>query len=144
MPKLPKNIQKAADEAEVQDYSALDPGTYVVSVKEIKTDDKTRNGDPMWTWQFKVEDEKYKGRLLWERTALTEAAAWKIKQIFAALGFTLDSDADELLGEKCKAVVSQAEIPSGSRKGQMGNNIDSYLALSDDEADALADDDPEL
>lgn len=142
MPKLPKTIQKAADDAEVQDFSALEPGTYVVAVKEIDVTAKTKGGDPMWVWQFKVVDPEYpqyKNRTLFDRTALTESAAWKLKQLYGALGFTLDSDTDELIGEKCKVVVTQQEIPSGARKGQTGNNNDSYLALSDEETDALAD-----
>lgn len=134
MPKLPKNIQDAAENAEDRDFTAIPAGLYRLRVKEVDVSKKTASGDPKWVFVFEVlagpndlTDEKYKGRQLWEHCALTENAAWKLKQIFAALGFTLDSDADELVGEVCQAVVSQGEITAGTRKGQMGNNQDQYL-----------------
>lgn len=141
MPKLPKNIQQSAEEAEVNDFSALPAGTYLVKVREIDTAAKSAAGNPMWVWQYDVVDgpeevddsaRRSSGRL-WERTALTEAAAWKLKQIFTALGFTLDSDADELVGEFVRVVVIQEEIQSGNRKGQMGNTITSYLEVDPDD-----------
>lgn len=141
MPKLPKNIQKSAEEAQVQDFSPLEAGTYLVKVREIDTAAKSAAQNPMWVWQFDVvdgpeeldESERRDHGRLWERTALTEAAAWKLKQIFTALGFTLDSDADEMVGEYVRVVVVQEEIQSGQRKGTMGNTIVSYLEVEEDD-----------
>jgi hypothetical protein len=142
MPKLPKNIQKAAEEAEVSGgFEALEAGTYLLKVREIDVTSKTKAGDPKWVFQFDVvdgpeeldeEDRVSRGRLF-EHCALTEAAAWKMKQIFSALGFTLDSDADEMVGEPVRAVVTQSAIQEGNRKGTMGNNIVSYLEADPDD-----------
>lgn len=135
MPKLPSNIQKAADEAESRDFGAIPGGLYRIKVKEIDTAAKSGAGNDKWVFVAEVIGgpndltlTDHNKRQLWEHAALTEPAAWKIKQIFEALGFTLDSDADELLGETCLVMVSEAEIEQGARKGQMGNNIDAWLA----------------
>lgn len=135
MPKLPSNIQKAAENSEVQDFSAIPGGLYRVRVAEIETDATSAAGNPKWVFKVKVEagpndlgDESHKNRTLFEHCALTEEAAWKLKSIFTALGYTMDSDADELIGDVCLVQVSQTEIASGNRKGQTGNNIDAWLA----------------
>lgn len=141
MPKLPKNIQKAAEDAEVQDFSPLPAGTYLAKVREIDTAATSQSGNPKWVFQFDVVDgpeeldegDRRSGGRLWEHCSLTENAAWKLKQIYTALGFTLDSDADELIGEPVRLVVVQEEINSGTRKGQMGNNIVSYLEADPDD-----------
>jgi hypothetical protein len=146
MPKLPKNIAQAAEDAALQDFSALPAGTYLVKVREIDTAATTAKGGAKWVFQYDViegplevdEDARRHNGRLWEHCALSEAAAWKLKQIFVALGFTLDSDADELVGELCQVVVIQEEITQGNRKGQMGNTITSYLEATEDQIAANA------
>lgn len=144
MPKLPQNIQSAAEDATLNDFSAIPGGTYRVRVKEIDTKKKSSNGNDMWTIQLQVlggpndlDDTQFAKRVVFDRITLTEAAAWKAKEVFAALGFTLDSDADELVGEVCQVVISQGEIESGSKKGQIGNNVDRWLADTDGEPDLV-------
>ncbi|HXJ63895.1 MAG TPA: DUF669 domain-containing protein [Actinomycetota bacterium] len=143
MPKLPKAIQKAADDAKLQDFSALPAGLYLIRVTEVKTDGQSSNKNPMWTLTLEVEggpndltEDKHKGRKLWENLVLTEAAAWKVKQVFNALGFTMDSDADEFLNERAVVQVTQREIEQGNRKGEMGNNITRWASADDAEASA--------
>lgn len=116
MPKLPKNIQKAAEEAELSTggSGALWPvGTYILTCKDVKTGEVSANKNPKWIFIWECDGpsaEDPEGGTpsgeLWEHCALTEAAAWKIKQIYASMGFTLDSDADELVGEKIGAVIT--------------------------------------
>lgn len=139
MPKLPEHIQTAADNAEVRDFSAIPAGLYKARVKDIDTDGTSAAGNAKWVFKVEIlagpndmDDTKHAKRILFEHAALTEDSAWKMKQIFTALGYTMDSDADELVGEECQLMVSQGEIASGNKKGQMGNNIDSWLSATGD------------
>ena len=102
MAKLNKATQTAAEEAEEKDFSPIPSGVYRAKVKEIDTSTASRSSDnAMWTWQMEIvggpndlEDDSHKGRVLFARTVLTEKAAWKIKEVFYALGFELDPFAD--------------------------------------------------
>lgn len=142
MPKLPKNVQDAAEAAEVGGSSApLDEGVYILRLHSIDTSGSGPAG-PYWTWEYRVvegPDGPMNGRKrLWDRISLSEKAAFRVKQVFTAFGFTLDSDTDELIGEHVKAYVIQEPIQSGNRAGQMGNSISEYLELADDWEPAAA------
>lgn len=136
MPKLPKNVQEAAEKADAGGGTqALEEGLYVLRLFSV---DPTGEGPagPYWTWEFRVvegPDGPMSGRKrLWDRISLSDAAVWKVKQVYTAFGFTLDSDTDELVGEHVKAYVVQEPIQTGQRAGQMGNAIAEYLELAED------------
>lgn len=137
MPKLPAKTQQAAEKAEVGGggNAPLEEGVYVLRLHGV---DATGSGPagPYWTFEYRVvegPDGPQNGRRrLWDRISLSEKAAWRVKQLFTAFGFTLDSDTDEMIGEHVKAYVIQEPIQSGNRAGQMGNSISEYLELPED------------
>lgn len=136
MPKLPAAVQTAAEKAEAGGGSApLEDGIYILRLHSVDVTGKGAAG-PYWTWEFRVvegPDGPMNGRRrLWDRISLSEAAAWKIKEFYTAMGFTLDSDTDEMLGEHVKAYVIQEPIQSGAKAGQMGNTISEYMEIDED------------
>lgn len=66
----------------------------------------------------------------------------KVKEFFEAFGYSVDSDTDEMVGERCVIKVSQQTITGGKRKGELGNQIDAFFPLDsvDHEASGDADD----
>jgi hypothetical protein len=132
MAKLTKEAQAAAEEAK-EGYSLLPEGVYVVKLDEV---DSTGQGDagPYWTWIWKIVSDasgQPTSGTLWDRISLSPKAAFKVKQVFGAMGYTLDSDTDEMVGDECRVIVDQAEISSGKRRGEMGNNVVQYLPLDE-------------
>jgi hypothetical protein len=148
MPKLSAKAAKRVDQAEVSDFSAIPAGTYIGSLVDV---DGSREGSkgPYWSWEFDVVgdtdgDDTYAGRKLWVNTSLSEKADFKMKEVFQAFGYTVDSDTDEIVGERCKLVVSQRVIETGLRKGQMGNNVDQCLPLGASEGGAEEEEEEEV
>lgn len=137
MPKLDPEQRKTAEEAEGGSF-LLEPGRYVGTLKSVEV--KKGNEAPYWSWTFgdivSLETgEKHPGSQ-WVNTSLSEKAAWKVKEMFDAFGYTLDSDTDEMVGDQAVLVVSQRVIEKGARAGQLGNNVDSCLPYAGDEGDS--------
>lgn len=142
MPKLPKKTQEAAEEAEGSGgFAPLPEDKYLCVLDEVQTDGSGPKG-PYWTWVWKVHPDNgsHDGRMLWDVISLSESAAWKVKQVFDALGFSLDSDTDEMIGELALLAVSQRVIEKGKRQGEIGNQVDLYLP-ADGGGEAGAEDD---
>lgn len=147
MPKLPKNIADQVDEQEAGGFDPLEPGKYEARLREVSvSDDPGPSGAHYWNWEYEVLDEPYKGRRLWNTTSLSEKAFFKFKESFDAFGVSPDTDTDELCGKTVKLAVSKRVISSGSRKGEMGNNVDAVLPADagGSGGDAAEDDDEDL
>jgi hypothetical protein len=133
MAKLPKATAKAAAEAESGSFEALPAGPYIGKLTAVVTDKEGPSG-PYWVWEFEVvSPDEFANRKLWANTSLSDKAVWKLKEMFDAFGYTTDSDTDELIGEQVKLMVSQRVIASGTRSGEMGNNVDRVLSYDADE-----------
>ena len=147
MPKLSKAAAKQVANTETQSFGAIPGGIYIGRLDEVTTGTGKQSGKPYWSWAFTVVsdadgDEEYAGRKLWINTSLSEAAHFKLKEVFEAFGYTPDSDTDEMIGEQIKLLVSETVIEQGARKGQPGNNVDRAIALDDDgEGDGESDED---
>jgi hypothetical protein len=64
---------------------------------------------------------------------------------FEALGFTTDSDTDEMLGERCLVVVGVETIQQGPRTGLQTNRVNGIEPIPDGSSFADSDDnDPEF
>lgn len=125
MAKLPDTVQQKAADAEVKDFSAFEPGKYDISLVEV---DVTKPDGPKgkyWVWKFKVEEGPGKGRYLWMNVSLAEQAAWKVREVYDALGYTLDTDTDEMIGDHCYGIVTQVKQSQGANAGKMVNQLDS-------------------
>jgi hypothetical protein len=147
MPKLSKAKQKTVAKAESTGFQPLPEGKYIGALKAVVTE---KNGEPLsgdagpyWQWEFDhitdlQEEDTFPGRQF-VITSLSDESDWKMKEVFDAFGYALDSDTDEMVGEKVILVVSQRVIEKGKRKGEMGNNVDRVMPLeSGGEADWAA------
>ena len=139
MPQLnPQMAEKV--EAAKDGFEPLEPGIYVVQLKE---DVEVKQGAKglYWKWTFEVsefgpardgeepEPQDGAGRRLWNNTSLSEAAFFKITETFAAFGVPTDTDTEKLVGFKVRAQIAQVIIQQGTRKGQMSNEIQKLLPL---------------
>lgn len=132
--KLNKTIAKKVDQQEDRgEFEVLPAGIYECKLREVTAQDGQKA--PYWKWEFEIVEDEYKGRRLWLNTSLSEAALWKFKEVFKAFGVTPDTDTDELVDEHVMCVVSQSIIQAGSRKGEMGNNVDNVRPVGEDDDD---------
>ena len=69
----------------------------------------------------------------------------KMKRFFNAFEMTLDSDTDEMIGERCIIKLAVKTAEAGKRKGELVNEIDDFRPLSsvdfEDDASGDGDDD---
>lgn len=130
MPKLPAETAKAAAESE-GGFAPIEEGRYeveLVSCKESPQDGES--GYKYWIWEFKVVGPDHVGRRLWTNTSLAPQAAFRVREVFDALGYTLDSDTKEMIGDRCVAYVEQQIQEKGKNKGKLQNVIDSLAELT--------------
>lgn len=124
----------ATDQYDTEGYAPpLDPGTYLVSIADIRAkDDKgnkytDKNGFNYMLFEFEVDG--YPGNKLFERICFnpshqyTNLQLGRFKQLLMALGIPTDREGefDELLGKTCMAVVVQKQV-----NDKIVNNIRAY------------------
>lgn len=131
MPKLNKSLATATNEAETTGFEPIPEGVYEVALRDVEI--KEGQKAPYWLWTFEVpaSAEEFSGRRLWLNTSLSENALWKLKETFDAFGETPDTDTDEMLGKRVRAVVIQRVIQSGARSGEITNQIDKLLPVAE-------------
>jgi hypothetical protein len=134
MPTLSKAKQKTVGAVESSgDFPVLPAGRYLGTLKEVNADKNgqplvgRKSGKPYWQWVFSditsLEDGQVYAGHQFVNTSLTDDADWKMKEMFDAFGFTVDSDTDEMIGGQVILHIVQREIEEGDRKGEMGNNV---------------------
>lgn len=110
------------DFSSVTSRDPLPEGVYDVTISKVEQVVSKSSGNPMLKVEFDVQDPEYIGRKLWANYVLTEAAMWKVKELFDSLGLDtssmVDMDTDELIGLSCKAKVAQREY-----EGNVQNEI---------------------
>lgn len=159
MPKLNKKIQAVAETAEAVsgEFKPLDPGKYVATLAKVEAR-TSQAGNPMWNWEFtdihSLDGEKQPGRQ-WYITMMpqdkppkgtTDTEKWetgqrlsagRLRAAFEAFGYTLDSDTDEMIGEKVVLSIGIETISKGAKAGQQTNRVNALLSI-DDYADSPA------
>lgn len=137
MPRLNQDQQKDVENAEA--FGLLDEGIYEAVLEECT--DKGPDGSPLrgekgeywkWTWAelVNVQDGTRAPGRQWYRTSM--AFPWKLKEVYEALGLEVTQDGQEGLGRRVLLVINQSKITSGSRKGELSNNITQVLAIDSD------------
>lgn len=140
MPKLTKSMQQKVAKAETMSFDPVPNGIYRVRLMDVSTDGKGPAG-PYWTWTFKVDEpegsdlHQFNGRKLWHNTSLSDDALFKMKEVFEAMGYTLDSDTDEMMGHHCRALLTTSVIEKGNRKGEKRNEIVRLMSEDDTDSD---------
>lgn len=131
MPKLSDEKAKAvnADEGNV----LLEDGTVVIATLTEVEPDEGQKG-PYWAWKYKVSQDSPagKGRVFTNRTSLSDAAYWKLKETFDAFGVSADTDTDDLIGHAVRLQITQRTINQGARAGELTNDVKAVLPLTDE------------
>lgn len=143
MPKLGNDLAEKVENAE-DGFKPVPDGIYVAQLME---DVDVREGDKgtYWRWVFQVPTEhegdelEYSGRRFWLNTSLSEAAFFRLKEVFAAFGVPTNTDTDELVGRKVKLLIGSTIIQRGQRKGEPSNEIQKVLPLDHEVAATSAD-----
>lgn len=137
---MPKLLPDAAAKVEaVEDgFKPMPEGVYILQLRE---DVEIKEGPqgPYWKWSFEVpkehdgEEQPNSGRRLFTNTSLSDDSYWKLKEVFKAFGVATDTDTEDLVGKRVKAVVVIRPIGGGARKGELTNDISKLHPLDYDE-----------
>lgn len=128
MPRLSNETAAKVEDAE-DGFKPLDPGIYVVQLMEDVEIKEGKKGI-YWKWTLEIpEGLENAGRRLWTNTSLSEAAFFKLKEMFSAFGVPTSTDTEELVGKKIRVQVKQVTINGGARAGELGNEIEKCLPL---------------
>lgn len=151
------NADVAEKVEKAQDNFALLPPHIVVATLVEDVEIKEGQKAPYWVWKFKTDEDSPVGpnRTYRNRTSLSEAAFFKLKEVFTAFGVPATTDTAELVGKKVRLEIVCEVMQGGSRAGEYTNNIASVLPLNTEDgkvgftgqtgevpADALAKNDP--
>lgn len=99
--------------ANVASREPLPEGIYSAQVAKVEQILSKTSGNPMLKVEFDIISEDYPNRKVWANYVLTEAAMWKVQELFKALGLDadgiIDIDTDDLVGMGCNLKIEQRE-----------------------------------
>ncbi len=125
MASLPNDAKTTAEAVEPGDgqFALMPPGVYHGRLMEVDTSRSGAKG-PYWVFQYDIVDEGFTNRKQWDNVSLSEAAAFKRRQVWDAFGVPLDTDTDEMCGTVVKLRIKHRTIQSGAREGELAEQID--------------------
>lgn len=156
MPKLAARDRKIVETAEPSGFQPLPPGKYIATLSKVEAKTSS-NGNPTWSAEFTdihdLDGNRKPGRL-WlnlnlpvekmpdnytpRNSAKSREESWEIfqnisasrlKEFFEAFGYTVDSDTDEMIGERAVLIVGIGTIQRGPRTGQETNQVNGIASL---------------
>lgn len=114
------------DFSSVPSREPLPEGVYDAAISKVEQVVSKSSGNPMLKVEFNILDDEFSGRKVWANYVLTEAALWKVQELFQSLGLdtstVVEMDTDELVGLTCKVKVVQREY-----EGTIQNEIKKTL-----------------
>lgn len=158
MPKLAAKTRKKVEKAEAtsSEFKPLSPGKYVAELSEVEAKN-SNNGHPMWVAEFteihSLDGERQPGRqwynLMLPQDKMPEdyqprnskkkpEEAWeqyqelcngRLKAFFEAFGYSVDSDTDEMIGDRVVLQIGIRTIQNGVRAGEQTNQVNGVAAL---------------
>lgn len=137
--KLDPEYQGAMNESdesrEDSEYEPLEDGYYLAEIEKISLSPTAgKSGYKQWIVIWRIKRPKaHAKRTQWDRMSLSPKAAWKMRELFDALGYDYDSDSDELIGEQAILELFQEPIASGKRAGEIGNSVAKIIPADDPE-----------
>lgn len=151
MPKLAKNIATKVNSTDVVHtgaYEPLTPGKYLGRLHSVKVrEDKNKYDAQQWTAEFRdlhsvTTEESAPGRQWMNLTLPTtkephpryqdspekwgkyqDMLAGRLRAFFEAMGYTPDSDTDEMIGEWAVLTISVETIQDGPKAGERTNRV---------------------
>nr|DAO63053.1 MAG TPA: hypothetical protein [Caudoviricetes sp.] len=108
------NMGFEVDLTDVQETSFIVPdGTYKALCIDV-TQDVSKSGNPMFIWEFQINEGPYKGKTFKSWTAITPAAMWKVAETVQALGVgqtgqVVKFKKGDVLNKPCGIVMEQDE-----------------------------------
>lgn len=155
MPKLAAKDRKKVEKADAVsgDFQPLTPGKYIATLSQVEAKNSAA-GNPVWNAEFTdvmtLEGEKQPGRQWYNLNLPTSdeapegytkgAEKWatyqrmcagRLKAFFEAFGYTVDSDTDEMIGDKVVLQIGITTIQKGPRAGQKTNSVNAVLPLGE-------------
>ena len=133
MPKLTDKQAKAAETAE-GGFKLVPDGAYLCELVSVKVIPGPTADQWEFTWKVADpdHDDNWQGVNLKDWVSLGEASAWKMRQVFDAMGYSLDSDTDEMVGDQARLYVRKGKQEQGKNAGTMRNFIDRYVDPAED------------
>lgn len=132
MPKLSDKQQAVTDQAE-GGFRLVPDGAYLCDLVKVK--EVPGPSAPQWEIDWAINDpdfEQYNGVTLKDWISLGENSAWKMRMFFDALGYSLDSNTDEMIGDQARLYVFKVIQEQGKLKGQNVNKVNRYADPSED------------
>lgn len=141
MPKL--NTTTAAEVEKAEDgFQPVPDGVYILELREdVEVAEGPRG--TYWKWAFQIpeshdgEDLEYSGRRFWTNTSLSKESFWKLKEVFKAFGVSADTDTEDLVKQRVKAVIITGTVQAGAKKGQPRNEIDKLLPIDAEDPEVV-------
>jgi len=141
MPKLNTETANKVEKAE-DGFQPVPDGVYILELREDVEIAEGPKGT-YWKWTFQIpedhdgEELEHAGRRFWMNTSLSPESFWKLKEAFKAFGVSADTDTEDLVKRRVKAVIITGTIQAGAKKGQLRNEIDKLLPLDAEDPEIL-------
>ena len=138
MPRLPQEVVDAINRGEVPESVKRGPapeGFYLCKPVQADEADEKESGyagtDVRWEVIRPVE---YARKKFFDYMSYGPSSAWKWRDMFAAAGYAVDSDLDELIDDSAEVILEiEQEIQTqGRKKGQVRNNVVGFVKPDDD------------
>jgi len=73
-------------------FEPVPEGTYEVIVEDVEVRESKSSDNHYLNWRFRILDEEYEGRFLWNITSLSPRALFRLKDVFLALDVIEEND----------------------------------------------------
>lgn len=127
-------VKKTSSSSLKVDFSGVEAGgfdvpdgLYVLAVQTVTQKKSQEAGNPYLSWEFKVDEGKYKGRKVWDNTSLQPQALWKLRGLFENMGMDIEDGEFEVDLEELQGQVVGAEVVNEKYQGKDKPRIASYL-----------------
>lgn len=106
-------------------------GQYALAVSSVTQKKSESSGQPYLSWEFKVDEGKYKGRKVWDNTSLQPQALWKLRSLLECMGMDIEDGEFELDLSDFEGNTIGAEIANEKYQGKDKPRIVGYMAVDE-------------
>ena len=127
-------VKKAKTNAIKVDFTGVETGgfdvpdgAYALAVAVVTQKKGQDTGQPYLSWEFKVDDGKYKGRKIWDNTSLQPQALWKLRSLLECMGMAIEDGEFELDLSDFAGQIVGAEIANEKYQGKNKPRVVGYM-----------------